>query len=59
MGHEEKQIPVAGVIRDSTVIGLATSLASTMTFKIDFTETRWFHLRINNFVIKMNARFRI
>jgi hypothetical protein len=58
MSHEEKQIPVAGVIRDSTVIGLATSLALAMTLK-DFIETRWFHLRINYFVIKMSAIIRI
>ena len=51
--------PVAVVTGSSAGIGLATSLAPAMTFKIDFIETRWFHLCINYFVIKMNARFRI
>ena len=50
---------MAVVTGSSNVIGLATSLAPAMTFKIDFIETRWLHLRINYFVIKMNARFRI
>lgn len=59
MSHEENQIPVAVVTGSSTVIGLGASLAPAMTFKIDFIETRWLHLRINYFVIKMNARFRI
>jgi len=35
---------VAGATGGFTVIGLATSLAPAMTFKIDFIETRWLHL---------------